>query len=88
MMPRFITPLEDQYDKKFPDSSATMFYPSSPEFVEYFRQKLSEAIERGSPLTRAEVEGMYAQASGFTDDLAYLAYAYRTTEEAILKGLR
>jgi len=88
MMPRFITPLEDQYDKKFPDSTATLFYPSSDDGVAYFRQKLSEAIERNSPLTRSEVEGMYRDVSGFTDDLFYLAYAYRTTEASILKGLR
>jgi len=47
MLPRFISPIEDAYNKKFKKSPATMFEPTE--------EMLKKAIETNTPITEAEI---------------------------------
>jgi len=55
MMPRFITPLEQEYSKTFPGNPATMFYVEGGEREVAFRKRLREAIDTHTPLTQEDI---------------------------------
>ncbi len=84
MMGRFIDPIENEYDKKFPNSKATLF------FDEFEPKKwlvlLKKAIERDSPLTKEEIEEYFGK-EAFETELELISSWYGMTKEEILKGL-
>ena len=65
MLPRFLTPVEIEYNKKFPDSPALSFYPASglKEAEGEFEALLTRAIERGEALREEEVVAYYGEAA-------------------------
>jgi len=56
MVPRFITDLEQEYNKKFQGNPAIIFYPAQGEEEEAFRQMLQKAIKANTPLTQKDLE--------------------------------
>lgn len=87
MMPRFITEIENTYNAKFPDSTATMFYPYSKEERPAFEALLQAAISRNKPVTRDELLALYEDSDGFEGDLDLLSEWYDLPKEKILEGL-
>jgi len=63
MIPHFLTPVEIEYNNKFPDSPALSFYPASGlrEAEEEFEALLTRAIERGEALHEEEVIAYYGE---------------------------
>jgi len=74
MMPRFITKLEMDYDKKFPDSHAGAYYHEFKQ-EEYFGL-LEKAIERNSAVTTEELIDLYGSEENYLDYQAYLREWY------------
>lgn len=69
-MGRFITKLEMDYDKKFPDSNAGLYYHEFKQ-EEYFGL-LEKAIERKSAVTTKELIDLYGSEKNYLDCQAYL----------------
>lgn len=62
MIPRFITELENDYNRKFPGNPATLFYPDE-EKEESFKQLLRQAIERGEGIREEEMIAFFGEQS-------------------------
>jgi len=62
MLPRFITELENDYNKKFPGNPATLFYPDE-EKEKPFRELLRQAIDRGEGLRKEELIVFFGEQS-------------------------
>jgi len=62
MIPRFITKLENDYNKKFPGNPATLFYPDA-EKEKPFREMLRQAIDRGEGLHEEELIAFFGDQS-------------------------
>lgn len=61
MVPRFITDLEKEYNKKFQDNPATIFYPAEGEEEQAFREMLQKAVETDTPLTEKDLEDFFGK---------------------------
>ena len=56
MVPRFITPLEDEYNKLFPGNPATLFYVTYPEEEhKAFVDMLQRAIDTKTPIEESDI---------------------------------
>ncbi len=84
MIPRIIQPIETEYDKKFPHSTASLFF--SHKHTKEWLELLKKAIERGRPLTKDEVEKFYGK-KGFDLYLEIISDTYNISKEEILRGL-
>ncbi len=71
MMPRFITKSEEKYDAMFPDSEATCYFFESDD--NRWEQKLTEAIERGTPLTHEEIVVLHGSEEKLQQFITYTA---------------
>ena len=54
MIPRFITKLENDYNRKFPANPATLFYPDKKK-EESFKKLLRQAIDRKDGIREEEL---------------------------------
>jgi len=84
MIPRAIQPLEIEYEKKFPNSKATLFFdelePSK------WLNLLKKAIENDKPLTKEDLIKYFGKEE-FEHEIEYLSEWYDMSPEEILKGL-
>ncbi len=85
MIPRLIQPIEIEYNKTFPHSKATLFfsYKRTQEWLEL----LQEAIERGKPLTKDEIEQFYGK-KGFELYLEIICSDLYVTKEEVFTWLQ
>jgi hypothetical protein len=84
MIPRIIQPIETEYGKKFPHSTASLFF--SHKRTKEWLELLKKAVERGRPLTKDEIEKFYGK-KGFELYLEIISEEYGMPKEEILKGL-
>ncbi len=84
-MGRFIDPIEKEYDKKFPDSTATLFF--SYKRPKEWLKLLKKAIERDEPLTKDEFERFYGK-EGFEEYIEIVSEELDMSKEEILKELQ
>lgn len=77
MIPRFITPLEQEYDRTFPGNPATLFYPGTAQEASFF-EMLRKAIDRNAPLTKEEML-QYLGEEGYRQYKEYLEAWYEMT---------
>ncbi len=84
MMPRFIDPIETEYDKKFPNSKATLFFDY--ENSEKWLNLLKKAIEKNEPLKKEDIISYWGE-KDFKKYLEELEEVYDISKEEILKGL-
>ena len=60
MLPRFFDPIEISYDTMFKNNPATLFTPySDPVENPRFLRLLQQAMDRGTPVTRRELEEFF-----------------------------
>ena len=59
MTGRFITPLEQEYDKKFPDCKESKFFPDTD--AEAYFALLQKAIERGEAIKHEEMVELWGE---------------------------
>ena len=60
MIPRFITPLEQEYSRTFPGNPATWFYPGEEREAAFFAL-LRQAIDSGTPLSEDDMIRFYGE---------------------------
>ena len=85
MIPRIIQPIETEYDKKFPHSTASLFF--SHKHTKEWLELLKKAIERDKPLTKDELEKFYGK-EGFEEYMEMVSEELDMSKEEILKGLQ
>jgi hypothetical protein len=61
MLPRIITPIEDEYNQKFKGNPATFFFPYDDKGEGAFSQMLKHAIETNIPLNEQNMIDFYGK---------------------------